>query len=80
VVFGIILGLSTGRQGLIILQPVEAAFMGLSFGELSHEADLIVLGRVLYERIIGAGTLGAGLETVLYLLKKCSRERTREIQ
>lgn len=48
--------------GLIILQPVEAAFMGLSFGELSHEADLIVLGRVLNERIIGAGTLGAGLE------------------
>jgi hypothetical protein len=41
---------------------VEAAFMGLSFGELSHEADLIVLGRVLNERIIGAGTLGAGLE------------------
>lgn len=46
----------------MILQPAKAAFIGLTFEELSREAELIILGRVLDEKYIGAGTLGGGLE------------------
>ena len=58
----IILGLVAYQNKGMTLQPVEAAFVGLSFEELSQKADLIISGRVLDENIITAGTLGGGLE------------------
>jgi len=43
-------------------QPAEAALMGLTFEELLLQAELIILGVVLDEKLAGPGTTGPGLE------------------
>lgn len=47
---------------LATLQPAQAALLGLSFEELSRQAELIIFGIVLYEKLAEPGTIGAGLE------------------
>lgn len=44
------------------LQPAQAALLGLSLEELSRQAELIILGVVLDEKLAEPGTIGAGLE------------------
>lgn len=47
---------------LATLQPAQAALLGLSFEELSRQAELIIFGVVLDEKLAEPGTIGAGLE------------------
>jgi len=47
---------------LATLQPAQAALLGLSFKELSRQAELIIFGVVLDEKLAEPGTIGAGLE------------------
>jgi hypothetical protein len=46
----------------IVFQSAEAALLGLPFEELSRQAELIILGVVLDEKLAEPGTVGAGLE------------------
>lgn len=43
------------------LQLAHAAFLGLTFEELSRQAKLIILGEVLDEKLTAPGSKGAGL-------------------
>ena len=47
---------------LATIQSVEAGLLGLSFEDLSRQAELIILGVVLDEKLTEPGTIGAGLE------------------
>ena len=47
---------------LATLQAAQAALLGLSFEELSRQAELIIFGVVLDEKLAEPGTIGAGLE------------------
>ena len=38
------------------LQPAQAAFIGLTFEELSRQAKLIILGEVLDEKLTAPGS------------------------
>ena len=64
---GIVLGIVDELMSNI-LRPAEAipltsyALAGLSFEELSQQAELVILGNVLNQDITGAGTAGVGLE------------------
>jgi hypothetical protein len=59
----IVLGVSNistyEQQGTI--QLAEAALMGLPFEELSRQAQLIIVGVILDEKLTEPGTVGAGL-------------------
>ena len=58
---------------LATLQPAQAALLGLSFEELSRQAELIIFGVVLDEKLAEPGTIGAGriIGIIQYLLKRC---------
>ena len=47
---------------LATIQSVEAGLLGLSFEDLSRQAELIIFGVVLDEKLAEPGTIGAGLE------------------
>ena len=48
----------------------EAGLLGLSFEELSRQAELIILGVVLDEKLAQPGTTGAGLENHTIAVEK----------
>ena len=52
------------------MQSVEAGLLGLSFKDLSRQAELIVLGVVLDEKLAEPGTIGAGLENLTISVEK----------
>lgn len=55
---------------LATLQPAQAALLGLSFEELSRQAELIILGVVIDEKLAQPGTIGAGLENHTISIEK----------
>lgn len=55
---------------LAILQPAQAALLGLSFEELSRQAELIILGVVIDEKLAQPGTIGPGLENHTIAVEK----------
>jgi hypothetical protein len=55
---------------LATIQSTEAGLLGLSFEELSRQAELIVLGVVLDEKLSEPGTVGAGLENHTISIEK----------
>lgn len=57
----LITAITVGGQLGTTLQPAEAALMGLTFEELSRQAELIILGVVLDETIAITGSSGPGL-------------------
>ncbi len=54
--------ISSYEQKGMILQSAEAGLLGLPFEELSRQAELIILGVVLDEKLAAPGSKGAGLE------------------
>ena len=55
---------------LATLQPAQATLLGLSFEELSRQAELIILGVVIDEKLAQPGTIGAGLENHTISIEK----------
>ena len=47
---------------LATIKSAEGGLLGLSFEELSRQAELIILGVVLDEKLAEPGTIGTGLE------------------
>lgn len=54
--------ISSYEQNGMILQSAEAGLLGLPFEELSRQAELIILGVMLDEKLAAPGSKGAGLE------------------
>jgi hypothetical protein len=55
---------------LATIQSTEAGLLGLSFEELSRQAELIILGVVVDEKLAQPGTTGAGLENHTIAVEK----------
>ncbi len=66
----IIVTISTDGQLGTTSQSTDAALMGLSFEELSRQAELIILGVVLDEKLAAPGSKGAGLENHTIAVEK----------
>ena len=58
-----------GQLGTM-LQSVDAGFMAVPFEDLSRQAELIILGVVLDEKLAAPGSKGAGLENHTILVEK----------
>src|SRR6476620_1842779 len=54
--------MGVSNNTLVTIQSTEAGLLALSFEELSRQAELIILGVVLNEKLAEPGTIGAGLE------------------
>ena len=54
--------LRVSNTPLATIQSVEAGLLGVSFEDLSRQAELIIFGVVLDEKLAEPGTIGAGLE------------------
>src|SRR6476661_5162979 len=54
--------MGVSNNTLVTIQSTEAGLLGLSFEELSRQAELIIIGIVLDEKLAEPGTIGAGLE------------------
>jgi hypothetical protein len=65
----LIMSIAAGCQLGMIL-PAQAALLGLSFEELSRQAELIILGVVIDEKLAQPGTIGPGLESHTISIEK----------
>jgi hypothetical protein len=66
----LIVTISTFGQLGMMLQSADAGFMALTFEELSRQAELIILGVVLDEKLAAPGTEGAGLQNHTMSIEK----------
>lgn len=66
----LITAIAVGGQLGTTLQLAEAALMGLSFVELTRQAELIILGVVLDEKLAAPGSKGEGLENHTISIEK----------
>jgi hypothetical protein len=60
----------------LILQPAQADLFLVPFDQLSREAELIILGHVLDEKLLWEGSVGAALENHTVSIEKVLTKRT----
>ena len=65
---------------LATIESVEAGLLGLSFENLSREAELIIFGDVLDEKLAEPGTIGAGLDNHTVSVEKVLKGKYNQVQ